>query len=152
MNLTRRASLGVAGVFVLFCLDRALKWWALNVLADSGLFVIKEKLGFIFTKNYGISYSILLPQALLVFVLAVVIVALVFIALIAYRKHEWWIVFPSAYIIIGAFSNALDRLKYGYVVDYMTLTGWPIFNIADVLILAGAVWLAVRVIRRPIIS
>lgn len=146
------ASLCAAGLFVVFCIDRGLKWWAMNKLPDSGVFAVKDTLGFVFERNQGISYSIPMPQTLLLVVLAVAIVILIYLAVIAYRRHEWTALFPLALIIVGAFSNALDRLRFGYVVDYVVLTGWPVFNIADALILVGAVWLVIRVMKQPAIQ
>jgi signal peptidase II len=151
MKFTWRASLGVTELCVLFCADRILKWWAMNRLSDSGSFIIKDTLGFTLERNQGISYSIPLPQTLLLVLLALIIVILICLAVMAYRRHDWPAIFPLALIIIGAFSNALDRLKWGYVVDYVTLTGWPVFNIADIAILAGAIWLVIRVMRQPAI-
>ena len=41
----------------------------------------------------------------------------------------------------GAFGNGLDRLVHGHVVDFIHLTHWPVFNVADIYITAGAVLL-----------
>jgi signal peptidase II len=49
-------------------------------------------------------------------------------------------------IILGALSNLLDRLKFGYVVDYLDLRYFTVFNLADCLIVGGAVgiiWLQI---------
>jgi signal peptidase II len=56
-----------------------------------------------------------------------------------------------ALIAAGALGNGLDRLFRGYVVDFLHLHHWPVFNAADVYITAGAVvWLlAAHRDRRP---
>jgi signal peptidase II len=41
----------------------------------------------------------------------------------------------------GALGNGLDRLAHGHVVDFIHLTHWPVFNVADIYITAGAVLL-----------
>ena len=38
----------------------------------------------------------------------------------------------------GAFGNGLDRLAHGHVVDFIHLTHWPVFNVADIYITVGA--------------
>jgi signal peptidase II len=48
-----------------------------------------------------------------------------------------------ALILGGALGNLLDRAMRGYVVDFVHVHGWPIFNVADVAIVAGALLLLV---------
>jgi signal peptidase II len=41
----------------------------------------------------------------------------------------------------GAFGNGLDRLFHGHVVDFIHLTHWPVFNVADIYITVGGILL-----------
>jgi signal peptidase II len=53
-------------------------------------------------------------------------------------------------ILGGALGNYLDRLARGYVVDFIHLRHWPVFNAADIWLTAGLVLFAwVAVIRPP---
>jgi len=47
-----------------------------------------------------------------------------------------------ALIVAGALGNLFDRALRGVVIDFVHLRGWPIFNLADVLIVGGALLLA----------
>lgn len=47
-------------------------------------------------------------------------------------------------ILSGAFSNIIDRLTFGCVTDFIDLKFWPVFNLADIFIVLGAVFLLVR--------
>ncbi len=51
----------------------------------------------------------------------------------------------GAFLLIaaGALGNGIDRLVRGYVVDFLYLHHWPVFNVADVYITAGAVLLVI---------
>lgn len=55
--------------------------------------------------------------------------------------------FAYAAIIGGALGNVLDRVRLGYVVDYLDFYWkdwhWPAFNVADICITAGAIALVV---------
>lgn len=42
-------------------------------------------------------------------------------------------------IISGAIGNLIDRLRFGYVIDFIDLRVWPVFNIADIVLCLGAV-------------
>jgi signal peptidase II len=50
-----------------------------------------------------------------------------------------------AFLTAGALANVIDRLRRGYVVDFIYLHHWPVFNVADVLIVLGLGWLAFEV-------
>lgn len=43
----------------------------------------------------------------------------------------------------GAVGNGLDRLLRGYVVDFLYLHHWPVFNVADIYITAGGILLLI---------
>lgn len=53
-----------------------------------------------------------------------------------------------ALVVGGAVGNVLDRAFLGYVVDFMHLHHWPIFNVADVAIVVGAVMIGVSGFRQ----
>jgi signal peptidase II len=42
-----------------------------------------------------------------------------------------------ALIVGGALGNLLDRIRYGYVVDFLDFHFWPVFNLADTAIVLG---------------
>ncbi|MBU0682990.1 MAG: signal peptidase II [Candidatus Omnitrophota bacterium] len=43
------------------------------------------------------------------------------------------------FILGGACGNLIDRIRYGYVVDFIDFRVWPVFNLADSFITSGAV-------------
>ena len=42
-------------------------------------------------------------------------------------------------ILGGAIGNLIDRVRYGYVVDFLDFRIWPVFNIADCAIVIGVI-------------
>jgi signal peptidase II len=58
--------------------------------------------------------------------------------------------FSLALILSGAAGNLIDRLRVGYVIDYLDFHFWPVFNLADSAITVGAVLVGWRILRpRP---
>ncbi len=47
----------------------------------------------------------------------------------------------------GALGNLVDRIRYGYVTDFLDFKFWPVFNVADSSITIGTVLLAIYFLR-----
>jgi signal peptidase II len=83
----------------------------------------------------------------------VVGLALTVLAALFYNRGEWpgrsadqW---GLGLMVGGALANVVDRLRYGYVVDYLDVHVWPVFNLADAAIVAGvSVLAAASFVRR----
>ena len=51
-------------------------------------------------------------------------------------------------VVGGATGNALDRLRRGAVVDFLAIGPWPVFNLADAALVAGAGWILLTALDR----
>jgi len=47
----------------------------------------------------------------------------------------------------GALGNLLDRIRYGYVVDFLDFKFWPVFNVADSFITLGTIFMVAFLLR-----
>jgi signal peptidase II len=69
-------------------------------------------------------------------------VALTLLATLFYNRGRWHseraVGAGIALIAGGATGNMIDRVRLGYVVDYLDLHVWPVFNLADAAIVIGA--------------
>jgi signal peptidase II len=54
---------------------------------------------------------------------------------------SWWHTAATGAIAGGAIGNLLDRVRLGYVVDFIAIGPWPNFNVADSAITMGALLL-----------
>ena len=57
-----------------------------------------------------------------------------------------------ALVLAGALGNVVDRAVRGYVVDFIHLTRWPVFNVADVAVVAGVLLLGAAALRRGAVA
>lgn len=75
--------------------------------------------------------------------LALVISAVLGVWLTKLQKHETLLAAALALILGGAVGNLIDRLAYGYVIDFLDVYygdwHWPAFNIADSAITLGVI-------------
>lgn len=63
-----------------------------------------------------------------------------------HRKESWNLgqKVALAFITAGAAGNLIDRVLRGFVVDFVRVSFWPVFNVADVVIVAGFFLLALQ--------
>jgi len=81
----------------------------------------------------------------------IVIATIVIVAIIFYYRHlpdgQWLVRMALGLQLGGAVGNLVDRLRQGFVVDFIDLNfwplhNWPVFNLADASIVAGVTLLA----------
>jgi signal peptidase II len=91
--------------------------------------------------NKGMAFGLTVPLLFFYFLWASIIFLLLF-KLIAIKNifQKYAIIF----ILAGAFSNLLDRLYFGCVIDFINLKIWPVFNLADISICLGAFFLIIK--------
>jgi signal peptidase II len=53
------------------------------------------------------------------------------------KKQGFLMKLSYGLILGGALSNLLDRVIYGYVIDYIDIRIWPVFNLSDTAITTG---------------
>ncbi|MEZ4846926.1 MAG: signal peptidase II [Bdellovibrionota bacterium] len=95
---------------------------------------------------FGVGSSWSVPVFLLFSVVALAVVSVLFYQL---KPHEKLSAYGLSMILGGAFGNIVDRIRLGYVVDfldvYVKTHHWPVFNLADTWITIGAVLLGVEI-------
>lgn len=133
-------------IAIFFSVDRILKLLALNFKTTQPFQLIKNIISFQFTANSYMAFSLPLGGLLLnILITAVVILLLIYIIyLISYKSERQSEIIFLSIIFAGALSNIFDRLLYGYVVDYLELKYFTVFNLADVMISGGAIILILK--------
>ncbi len=128
----------LAPVFIL--LDQITKYVARLELAEKTFDLFPgAKLHLAF--NTGFAFSLPAPQLILIGLAIAVSGFLVFWSVNKKRtRFEQW---TAVLLASGAVGNAIDRIFFGRVTDFLSFWSFPIFNIADVLVTAGVVVLLI---------
>lgn len=98
-------------------------------------------------RNTGAAFGLFKGQQLLFIGLAALVMAWMIRELLAKPSLPAPSIWACALILGGAAGNLLDRARFGYVVDFIDLRIWPVFNIGDSAITIGVallLWQAVR--------
>jgi signal peptidase II len=152
---------GVVVALIVGAIDQVSKLWLLNVfdLANRGIVHLTPFLDFVLTWNTGISYG-LFPQesdfgryVLLALKGAAVLVLWIWLS----RAELRLTALALGLIIGGAIGNAIDRIAYGAVVDFVLFHittpsfnfVWYVFNLADAAIVAGVIGLLYEYLLGP---
>lgn len=124
-------------------LDRITKILTVNNLDEGkGISVISGILNFTYIKNQGAAFGSLV-NARWIFMVASTLLIVVICVYIFYKKNLGRLELAALSMIVsGGIGNMIDRIAYGYVVDFVDVIFLPfwkwIFNIADMLVCVGA--------------
>lgn len=134
-------------------LDQWVKWWTVNhfaapapdvlyATADPAKALIPGVVELTRVHNYGAAWSSFSGMRwLLIAVTSLIVLAVAWALLRRVVRHPLGVA-AGCLIISGGLGNILDRVRLGYVVDMFHLTFWPsypVFNVADICIVGGAV-------------
>lgn len=148
-------------VILVFCTscDLATKWLASNHLQFSRpVTIIDNVLELRYTENTAIAFSMLHSIHLdtrkwIIYSLSGVALTFLLVLIWQVRKDSiWWLV-ALMLILSGALGNLSERIMRGYVIDFIHIHyydrfSWPIFNVADILITCGGIFLALLIFRK----
>ena len=125
-------------ILFLFTVDRLLKLYFIQNPSKmfGGDFSF---IGFSFhlVKNTGVAFGIHFNQIFLLALITSIILILVRLIVKAYGQKDFTITLSLTLIVVGAISNLIDRLRYNFVVDYIDMPFFTVFNLADMMISLG---------------
>lgn len=154
--MKRNHSLLMGLALIVAVIDQASKWMVSSHLPPHQILsVIPGFFNIVLVKNRGIAFGILnqmKPGLFPIFLLAAMIAAIGVILFFFWaRKNQTWVLIGLSLILGGAVGNLIDRVRLGYVIDFLDffLAGhhWPAFNVADSAVTVGTFWLLLHVIR-----
>ena len=149
--------LGYALAAAVFLLDQAVKYWIIHVvrLQEFGYIDVAPVMNLVWVENRGVSLGLLAGGGELArWGLTVVtggISAAVGVWL--WRERATWDIVALGLVLGGAVGNILDRVRFGYVVDFIHVFAGSfdfkyVFNVADAAISMGVALLLLRAVFR----
>jgi signal peptidase II len=140
----------------------------LKVLSISSLVVIVDRLTkYLLLKNYsegesvsvipgifhitlvlnsGVAFGLFKGAGVIFTISSFLIIVLIGAYVWRNERKDFLTLLALGLILGGAVGNFIDRVAFGYVIDFLDFRIWPVFNIADSSITIGAFILAVRLI------
>ena len=136
-------------------LDQLTKVWANTELTYHQSVPIFPGLNFTLMYNTGAAFNFLAEadgwQRWFLAGLAILVSGFIIFWLSHLKRSQPWLACALTFILGGALGNLIDRLWYGYVIDFIDFYyqhwHWPAFNIADSAITVGAMMLLIDAVR-----
>ncbi len=118
-----------------------------NLKPNGNVTAIPGLLNFIYLENRGAAFGILQNKQWFFVAATSIITIAIIILLFRYSHHNFFSYAAAALIIAGGLGNLIDRVRLGYVVDYISVSFFPpIFNFADICVTIGTVFLIIHLL------
>lgn len=139
-------------ILIIILLDQLTKFVIITSLGARTIVVIDGFFNIIQAHNYGAGWSMF--EGNYVFLFSITVVALLFFGYlfkdVAMSKQKWAYSVGLALMIGGTIGNLIDRIRLGYVVDFLQFIfgsyAFPTFNVADSALTVGVILFAVDIL------
>ncbi|MCT4621370.1 MAG: signal peptidase II [Marinisporobacter sp.] len=130
-------------ILLLIIIDQISKWIIQSkFLVNESIPIIENIFHFTYVQNFGAAFGILKHQKIFFVVMTILVIGGIVVFLKKQKNLHKLVPYSLSLIVGGAIGNLIDRVRLGYVVDYFDFRIWPVFNIADISIVIGAVLLS----------
>lgn len=140
-NLKKYFWINIVGIGLLLVDQLIKKYFIENPSTSFGGDFFYGILKFNFAENYGIAFGIGLNNIIILILIFIALIVIIHALIKAYTESEkdLFLLIALTIIFAGAVSNLIDRFTHGFVIDYIDLKYFTVFNLADVMISVGVV-------------
>ncbi|MEG2322670.1 MAG: signal peptidase II [Bacilli bacterium] len=121
---------------------------------NQSISIINNFFNLTYVQNKGAAFSILTGSRWLLIIIAIVVLNLIYHYLIKDKDLKKYEIILYALLLSGIIGNLIDRILYGYVIDFFDFKifgyNFAIFNLADSFIVISVIVLLVISIRGEI--
>ena len=118
-----------------------------NMNVYDSIIIIPNFFSITYVRNIGAAFSIMENSRILFIIIGFVALILIYKYLIMNKKLNKYLIISYSMLIGGIIGNMIDRIIYGYVIDYLSFNifGYsaPIFNLADTFIVVSIIMLLI---------
>ena len=144
---TSRRVLVVLVAVLLLAADQLTKWLVVTHLSRGAFIRLAPFLKIKHTYNTGIAFGLWATGGKVLPALAAACIIALLIWGSRYARHSALVGWALALVVGGALGNMLDRIRLGHVIDFIDLSFWPVFNVADACVVVGALLLLYHGLR-----
>ena len=137
---------------IIFILDQIVKLAiGFSIPLNRSKIIIKDFFSISNVHNYGAAFSIFYGNRILLIIVSLLALFLIYFFILKNIKNTKLEIITYSLLIGGILGNLLDRIIYGYVVDFFDFKifgyNFPVFNIADICIVCSAILIIADTLR-----
>lgn len=134
--------------FIVVFFDQFSKYQIIkNINYMDSIEIINNILFFTHVRNKGAAFSILWGKQTMFIIISITVILLIIYYIYFTKLNNIYKIVLSL-ILGGALGNFIDRVFRGYVIDFIDIRIWPVFNLSDCFISIGATLLFILVILK----
>jgi signal peptidase II len=101
-----------------------------------------------YVRNTGAAFSLFVGFSPYLVVAGILVAAAVIYFHCKIPKKNFILQTGLAFVLGGSLGNLVDRIFRSYVIDYIDITIWPVFNFADIMINLGVILIAFKLFEK----
>jgi len=126
---------------LIFWIDQYSKYLVWYFLAPNGKIPKDAIIQIIYSKNTGMAFGLLVDQTLFLTIASCIGIIILSVMYYRFGINHWMLKLSFGLQLGGALGNLIDRIRLGYVVDFIKVGLFPVFNIADSSVVVGVILL-----------
>ena len=155
-STTNRWLVPTITAIIVLVADQLTKAWIVRTLGPDTMSqfipIIGDSVRLAYSHNTGVAFSMFTGRSqILIFTSLAIIAGAIYFYATQLPNHRRLIQITLGLIMGGAFGNLTDRIRLGYVVDFIQVGWFPIFNLADSAISVGAALLMLQFVLDEIV-
>ena len=93
--------------------------------------LIKNIFHMTYVTNTGSAFGLFRNLNFFFVIFSIIVILAIFYYLRQIKEKDKLVIFSISLLLGGTIGNLIDRLAYGYVIDFLDFRVWPVFNVAD---------------------
>ena len=133
---------------VILIADQLLKFLVLKTIPFKFSIQIISKIFYLtHIRNYGAAFGLFQNASNLLLWFSIIVIGVILYLYDQIPNENPPQIFTGL-ILGGALGNLVDRIRFGYVIDFLDFQIWPAFNVADMAITIGVIGLIIYLIKK----
>ena len=140
---------------IIFLIDQISKFYITSTMSlTDTIHIIKNLFRITYVQNTGAAWSILSDSTFLLILITFLVLGMIIYVLLKQKTIEKSEQLIYGSLIGGVLGNLIDRIRFGYVVDFLDFNFgsfyFPVFNLADTFIVLAGIILIIKLMKEDV--